>query len=299
MRVSEKQRYAVATNRMERAKSQNAETMSVLSSQKRINKLQDDPIGVTRVVKGRHEIKKMKSFIDNINFSKGFLNMTEAGLQGIQNNLQRAREIAVAMGNDSYAQDSRAAVAKEVKEILDEVVNLGNTQYNGHFVFSGFRSRTPAFSAEGTFLGDDGAIYMEVADGSFRQVNLQGRQVFEASPVEREKGHFNLIDALRGLEISLNNNDKSGIYKSIEELQFQLEKVASLQANVGAIWGAIEKAEQRLELQKEQKIEVISKIEDADMYKATSDFKRTEAALQTTLMASNKMLQPSLLNFMQ
>ena len=74
---------------------------------------------------------------------------------------------------------------------------------------------------------------------------------------------------------------------------------ASLQANIGAIWGAIENAEDRIVLQKEQKIEVVSKVEDADMFEATSDFKRTESALQTTLMASNKLLQPSLLNFIQ
>ena len=35
------------------------------------------------------------------------------------------------------------------------------------------------------------------------------------------------------------------------------------------------------------------------MFKASSDFKQTEAILQSTLMASNKLLQPSLMNFLQ
>ena len=299
MRVSERQRYAVATNRMESAKRRNTNAMSILSTQKRLQKVEDDPVGMTRVIKGRHNIRKIETFIENINFSKGFINLSETALQGVQNNLQRAREIAVAMGNDTYALDSKAAVAREVKEIVSEVINLGNTQYNGHFVFSGFRSRTPSFSHDGTFLGDDGAIYMEVADGNFRQINLQGRSVFEATLEDQEKGHFNMIDALKMLQDSLTSDDKQGVYKAIDELQYQLEKTASLQAKIGAIWGAVENAEQRLELQKEQKTEVISKIEDADMFKATSDFKRTESALQTTLMASNKLLQPSLLNFLQ
>jgi flagellar hook-associated protein 3 FlgL len=43
----------------------------------------------------------------------------------------------------------------------------------------------------------------------------------------------------------------------------------------------------------------LSGVEDADMYDATSEFKRTETALQSTLQASTKLLQPSLLNFMQ
>ena len=43
----------------------------------------------------------------------------------------------------------------------------------------------------------------------------------------------------------------------------------------------------------------LSKTEDVDMFKASSDFKQTEAILQSTLMASNKLLQPSLMNFLQ
>jgi flagellar hook-associated protein 3 FlgL len=299
MRISERHRYAVANNRMNTAKNQNTDAMSVLSTQKRLQKVEDDPVGMTKVIRGRHEVKKMESFLENINFSKGFINLSESALQGLQNNLQRARELAVGMANDTYAIDSRRSVAREVKEVINEVVNLGNTQYNGHFVFSGFRNRTPAFSHDGTFLGDDGAIYMEVADGNFRQINLQGRAVFEATLEDQEKGHFNMIDALNMLKTSLESDDKDGIYKSIEEMQYQIEKTASLQANIGAIWGAIEKAEDRITLQKEQKIQVVSKVEDADMFEATSDFKRTESALQTTLMASNKLLQPSLLNFIQ
>jgi flagellar hook-associated protein 3 FlgL len=78
-----------------------------------------------------------------------------------------------------------------------------------------------------------------------------------------------------------------------------MDKSTAFQANVGAIWGAIDQAEQRLETKLEQEISGLSKLEDADIYKVSSDFKRSETILQSTLMASNKLLQPSLLNFMQ
>jgi flagellar hook-associated protein 3 FlgL len=38
---------------------------------------------------------------------------------------------------------------------------------------------------------------------------------------------------------------------------------------------------------------------DADAFAAVSDFKKTETILQSTLLAANKVLQPSLLNFLQ
>jgi flagellar hook-associated protein 3 FlgL len=43
----------------------------------------------------------------------------------------------------------------------------------------------------------------------------------------------------------------------------------------------------------------LSNIVDADAFEVMSDFKKTETILQSTLLAANKALQPSLLNFLQ
>ena len=73
MRVSEKQRYDIATERMELAKRRNTDAMEVISSQKRINRLEDDPVGVTKIIKGRQSIRNLKDYLNNIGFSKGFV----------------------------------------------------------------------------------------------------------------------------------------------------------------------------------------------------------------------------------
>lgn len=299
MRVSERQRYAIANDRMEKAKSQNTGAMEILSSQKRINKLEDDPIGMTKIIRGRNSLKNMKSHIENIGFSKGFVEVSEAAIDGISDKLQRAHEIAIAVASDTYGPDSRQAVAREVKEIIDEVVNLANSNFNNRYVFSGFRNDSPAVSQEGTFLGDDGAIFIEVAEGKFRQINLAGRDLFEANLEDQKKGHFAMVTSLELLKEALDGNDKPGIFKAVDELKFQIEKASSVQANIGAIWAALNSSEKRLEVQKDHQIETVSKVEDADIYQSSSDFKRTETALQSTLLASNKLLQPSLLNFLQ
>ena len=145
MRVSERQRHAVAINRMETAKRLNSDAMSVLSTQE-LMKVEDDPIGMTQVIRGRHALRKMDSFLDNIKFSKGFLSVSETALQGVQNNLQRAREVAVAMANDSYALDSRESVAREISEIINEVINLGTHNLMDTSSFRGLGVELQAFS---------------------------------------------------------------------------------------------------------------------------------------------------------
>lgn len=299
MRVSEKHRYAVATGRVEKAKSNNIHMMEQLSSQKKITALHHDPVGVGNVIKKRSKIRNIESYMRNVNFSKGLVEATESAVSGIGDRLQRARELAVLMANDTYDAESRKASGAELEQINQEIVQLANTTYNDRYVLSGFRSRTPALDNEGNYLGDDGALYLQIEEGKYRQINIPGRNLLAADKSERDKGHLNLLDSLNLLHNGLDTNSKHEIYRAIEELDFQIQKATSFQANVGAVWNALQNAEQRLEMDENQEKATLSRIEDADIYKASSNFKKTEGILQSTLMASNKLLQPSLLNFMQ
>lgn len=299
MRVSERDRYSTVTNRIEQAKANNTTSLNIMSSQKRINALHDDPIGAARAIRQKDNIGDVKTFQKNIDFTKGFLETTETALTNISDRLIRAKELAIAMANDNYDSKSREATSREISEIINEVIQLGNSNYNNRFVFSGFRTQTPPLSMDGNYLGDDGMIFLQIENDNFKQINIPGRNIFTTNGEGDEPSHLNLIDGITMLKQGLQNDDKQAIYRSIDELGYQLEKVTSFQANVGATWNAISKAQERLESQENRFVENLSKIEDADIYKATSDFKRTESILQSTLLASNKLLQPSLLNFVQ
>lgn len=299
MRVSERYRYNIVGDRIENAKDKNAQMLEKISTQKEITKISDDPIGNSQTLKLTHTINEHKQFRKNIDFSKGFLERTESAIGGIGDNLIRAKELAVAMVNDTYGPTSREATAREIQEIIDEVLQLGNSSYGGRFVFSGFRTQSPAVNPEGQYMGDDGVIFVQLSPDQFRQINLQARNFFEATPEERGQGHFDLIQNLKLLHQGLNENDKKMMQTALSELDFQLEKTTSYQAVVGAIWNSLDSANKRIELEEELAVTNRSKIEDSDVFKSSSDFKRTETILQSTLLASNKLLQPSLMNFMQ
>ncbi|WP_141736256.1 flagellar hook-associated protein FlgL [Oligoflexus tunisiensis] len=299
MRISDRQRYELANARVGVAKSDNASMLEQLSTQKRINRVSDDPIGMGQALKRKSQISNYDQFIKNIEFSKGFLERTEAALQGITENLMRAKELSVSLANATYGPASREAGALEVREMIEGVVSLANSAYGNRYLFGGFRTQTPPVTREGGFTGDDGAIFLQVDDGTFRQINLQARNLFEPSADEREDGHFGMVHTLQILTDALQTNDIQGIQKAMAELDFQLDKTTSYQATLGAVYNAIDETSRKLELNRELTQADLSRIEDADTYRVTSDFKKTENVLQSTLMASNKLLQPSLMNFLQ
>lgn len=299
MRVSERMRYDQVNDRVERAKEKNARQLDRLSSQKDILNLSDDPIGAKQAIRFRDKIADIQGYQRNIEYSKGFLERSEDALKSIGDNLIRAKELSVAMANDTYDAASRDATAREVREILEELVSLGNTTFNGRYVFGGFRNQTPPLSLEGDYLGDDGSIFLQVSPGSFRQINLQARGLFEANEDERQKGHFAMLHTIEMLHDGLVANDKHMIQTAMSELDHQLEKTTSNQATLGGIWKSLHDTGHRLSNEETSQTAALSKAEDADIYDASSEFRRTEVVLQGTLMASTKLLQPSLLNFLQ
>src|SRR4051794_6542944 len=130
MRISERMRYDQVNQRVHDAKEGNSHAMDRLASQKEITKLSDNPIGASQIIRARDNIMDLRQFQTNIEYSKGFLERSEAALNGITDGLIRAKELAIGMSNDSYDQNSREATSREIRQIVEEVVTNANTTFN-------------------------------------------------------------------------------------------------------------------------------------------------------------------------
>ena len=122
MRVSERQRYHSSETRVERAKNNNGKMLEQISSQKRINRISDDPIGMSYSIKQKAQIAGYEQYSRNMTFAKGYLERSEASCR-VGNYLIRAKELTVGMANATYDDESRAVTAKEIREIIDGVVS--------------------------------------------------------------------------------------------------------------------------------------------------------------------------------
>lgn len=299
MRVAENQRYRQVNDQVARAKNNNARSLDSASTMKAIREISDDPVGLTRAIRYKDQITSHEQHVKNMEMTKGFMETSEQAITSITDNLIRAKELSIGMSNDSNNAQSREAAAREIREIIDEVLMLGNSSYNGRFVFGGFRNQTPPLTEDGNYVGDDGKIFVEVSPGSFSNINVTARELFTPSEEERLGGHFNMIQSLQGLYEGLVRNDKAEIQRGMVELDFHMDKVTSFQASIGGMWNSINNTQTRASREVESAKGRLSAIVDADAFEVMSDFKKTETILQSTMLAANKALQPSLLNFLQ
>ena len=113
----------------------------------------------------------------------------------MSNVLQRVRELAVQANNATQSNESRAAIADEIYNRIDELLQYANTKdANGEYIFSGFNARSQAFVASGqgyTYQGDQGERMLQISEDLQVAVRSNGADVFAGS--KTGDGRFTLV----------------------------------------------------------------------------------------------------------
>lgn len=172
MRVSTSGMFTNGLNLMQRLQSALDQTQRQISSGRRILTPSDDPIAASRALEIRESLSRLGQFDRNANIAQNRLSQEESALSSVNNVLQRVRELALQANNASQSNESRQMIAVEMREQLDNLVQLANQKDgNGKFLFSGNLDATEPVIRMGTnftYNGDQGQRYIQIGEG--RQV---------------------------------------------------------------------------------------------------------------------------------
>lgn len=300
MRVSENTAFSKAIDYVQKSKMNLEKAQEKVGSLKRINKPSDDPIGMVRLLKLRAEKAKISDMNSNIDSARAFLNVSDGSLDQATEVLMRAKELALRQAGDVGGNEvTRRTTAEEVHQLANQMLKISNSKLGGRYIFSGFRTNTPAFTEKGTYKGDGGEIKIEVSDKTFVPINLPGNMVFKGQNRRDGEAGIDILGTIESLETGLVTNNKLLIQDCIEKFDDCLNQVLFSRSIIGARLNSLDNL-RNMHAEKELGIdELVSEVEDADVYKAFSDLKKNENVLKTTLASSSKLIQPSLLDFLR
>lgn len=186
MRVSTSEMFRTGLEAMQRKQVELARTQLQLSSGKRMLNPSDDPRGATHALQLRERIAAVDQFARNGNLAATRLQQEETVLQQAGNALQRVRELTVQAANATQSNESRRAIAIEIREINESLVDLANSRdANGEYLFAGFRSGSRPFvenaSGQIEYQGDSGQRFVGLS--SDRQIAVgDSGELFDAIP---------------------------------------------------------------------------------------------------------------------
>ncbi|MDA0772233.1 MAG: flagellar hook-associated protein FlgL [Cyanobacteria bacterium] len=191
-----------------------------ISTQKKFIRAYDDPAAATEAMKIQTRLGENQQRTRDRVQAQQELELGELALRGMENLLQRMREIAVAAGNDVLGPDERAAYATEAESIVDSYTQLVNTKVNGNYVFSGQQSDlvtlrladgAPYGSAIFKHNSDDGKQRM--IDAIPSSVDIKDSLISAASSATMTSGVINPVTTVAG-DLDFEINDGNGTITS-------------------------------------------------------------------------------------
>ena len=148
-----------------------------MSTNRRINKASDDPVGTIKDLSYRERLNDLTQYKSNIAIGQTWLSTADSALSDINTAISSAHSAAVEMSNDTNDAASREASANEVQSLLDQILAAGNSQLQGNYLFSGYRTRTQPFESTSVgvvYSGDSGAINYTIDSKAKVQINTIG-----------------------------------------------------------------------------------------------------------------------------
>lgn len=264
-----------------------------IASGKRLRVPSDDPAATSHSMRLHSDLTHTKQYRANIGVALSWLEATDSVLNEVGQALQRVKELAVYGANGVLPQDARDAIAREVDQILEHLVDLANSSHAGLYLFGGHKTTTPPYVLSGgtvsRYQGDMGRRELEIASGVKIAVNVLGSELFD----QIFQAVTNLRDALDARDTATVGN------QSLAEVEDALDTLLRVRADVGARINRLELADarmQELELNVEQ---LISDNEDVDLARAIIDLKVAENVYRAALASGARIIQPTLLDFLR
>lgn len=154
MRVSNRMMYSTATFNMMRSEEIIQRRMQEIYTGKRINIPSDDPFGTSRAMTYRTNLTEIAQYTENCNRASGWLDLTDNSLMSVVDYLERVRELVTAGANDSNTFESWDAMAKEIDQIRDGIVEIANTTIDDRYIFSGEKVQEKAYEYRNLVYGE-------------------------------------------------------------------------------------------------------------------------------------------------
>lgn len=285
-----------------------------ISSNKKITKVSDDPIAASRIMSLRESLERNSQYESVANGSDVWTNISAQSLDDAISTWERVNEIAISGADGSKNAVDRVGMAEELEQLLQHLVQIGNTTLGGKYIFSGGKTDVPAFKFEtdantgritGVFYqGDSHVRTVKTKDSGSIEFSVSGSN---AGNVDK-KGTFidtnqniNAFNTLIDLRDKLLSNDISGITGNggiIEGITDVGQSFNSAQVRIGGAQEIIALDKNRIIEENTELEQFLSKEEDADVAQLIMELNNVQNVYEAALASGGRILQLSLLKYM-
>ena len=269
--------------------------MDQLSTGKKINRPSDDPVVAMRGVSHRYRLGKLEQYERNIAEVNNWMDNSDDAMNEAGQALHRVRELIIQASNDTYEENQRNNISKEVDQLKKHLVDIANTKVNNKYIFNGTNTTEARFDKDGQLINaadtNNNDVEIELADGIKVRSNVNPANAFPADL-------FSKLDEVVA-ELENPNASNATIEGYIEDIDGFTQSLTNERADLGARMNRVELMESRIAQQRVATTDLMSSNEDADMEKVIMNLVQAESVHRAALGAGSRVIQPTLLDFLR
>lgn len=307
MRLSSLYMYQRQMNNMTSSLGRFNDISARLAANQTLLKPSDDPAGASQAVIYQNALAKIEHYETARQYAQDALGQQDNVLNSIASLVTKnLSEKIVAGGNGAYSNEDRAALAKELEGIRNNLLDLANSRNsNGRYIFAGYNTGSEPFTKEGDYVGGNTPMVQRVADSTEVQVSNTGSDVF-LSGTEHDlfKALDNAIEALK--QPANDDESREALQATLDQSNIAIKKNID---NSGKVQAGVGTSLQQLEAlglsADKHKIDIVSRLEDTlgtgldNLSTLVTEQKLAEFSLNSSFMVFQSMQKISLFNMVR
>lgn len=234
MRISDTQFSQMMLQSLQTNNAGLGKVLQQMATGDRLTKLSDDPMASIRILNLDREGSAINQYQRNIANVKTTLSSQEVYLDSVNESLKSMRELVLWGANGTLTDDDRAGMITELESLRDSIESSFNAQdEEGHYLFSGTKTDTPALSNSGAGYVVDGNSdkrVVTVAKGVTMESNMTAKDILELG------GGNNVLNQIDDLIAEFKNpspNFKAEVDASLNAIDDTLGNVLGAMTEIG------------------------------------------------------------------
>ena len=161
-----------------------------LSTGRRFEAPSEDPVASMRIIDIQRLIERKEQVYSNVETNETYLNATDVALSDISSMIADVRGVAIGVLGTTATDVERQAAAQQVDQMIEQLMDTGNQQFRGRYLFAGSATQVRPFemtkSGSIEYLGNEESIQSYGDLNSLFKTNMTGDEAFGAISSEVE-----------------------------------------------------------------------------------------------------------------
>jgi flagellar hook-associated protein 3 FlgL len=268
-----------------------------VSSGKNFNSPSDDPVAMVNSLGLSDTLAQIQQYQTNMNTANEWLSTSETALNQVSQLAASAQQIAAQFSSGSQSADVQTEAESQVDGLIDEAIDLGNTQLNGKYIFAGYQTATTPFADSGSGATET-VVYQADPTNDFNVQIGPNETVTAGKNGQTVFMDSNLFTSLIGLKQAIANNDQTAIQQEATNLQGATDYLNAQVSDVGIRQSQLQTQGQMFTQVSTNLQNQLGDLENVDYNQAILEMQQKQTAYNVALETAAQISQVSLLNYL-